>query len=79
MLHTEEYVGIILSVPRTHKTKALANPSQPHGALLHELEHYIEADNPGVTDVSVVSAVDTGQVDKNHKPVRHWYHVEYEA
>jgi hypothetical protein len=79
MLHTEEFVGIILHVPRTHKTKALANPAQPHGALLHELERYIEAQNPDVTDVSVVSAIDTGQADKSHKPVRHWYHVTYEA
>jgi hypothetical protein len=79
MLHISEYVGIILSVPRTHRTKALANSAQSHGALLHELERYIEANNPGVTDVSVVSATDTGQVDKSHRPVRHWYHVEYEA
>jgi hypothetical protein len=43
MLHISEYVGIILSVPRTRKTKALANPAQPHSALLHELERYIAA------------------------------------
>ena len=78
MLHTEEFVGIILCVPRTHKTKALANPAQPHSALLHELERYIEAHNPDATDVNVVSATDTGQVE-SHKPVRHWYHVEYEV
>jgi hypothetical protein len=78
MLHINEYVGIILSVPRTRKTKALANPAQPHSALLHELERYIEAHNPDLADVNVVSATDTGQADK-HKPVRHWYHVTYEA
>jgi hypothetical protein len=79
MLHINEYVGIILSVPRTRKTKALANPVQPHSALLHELERYIEAHNPDLADVNVVSATDTGQVDKTHKPVRHWYYVEYEV
>ena len=71
--------GIILRVAETRRTKALANPAQPHGALLHELERYIEAHNPGVTDVNVVSATDTGQADKSHKPVRHWYQVTYEA
>jgi hypothetical protein len=79
MLHINEYVGIMLSVPRTHKTKALANPAQPHSALLHELERYIEAHSPDLADVNVVSATDTGQLDKTHKPVRHWYHVEYEV
>ena len=54
-----------------------ANPAQPHRALLHELERYIEAHNPDVTDVNVVSATDTGQADKSHKPVRHWYHVTW--
>ncbi|OBI17758.1 hypothetical protein A5712_23570 [Mycobacterium sp. E2327] len=71
--------GIIPRVAQTRRTKALANPAQPHGALLHELERYIEAHNPGVTDVNVVSATDTGQADKSHKPVRHWYQVTYEA
>lgn len=71
--------GIILRVAETRRTKALANPAQPHGAVLHELERYIEAHNPGVTDVNVVSATDTGQADKSHKPVRHWYQVTYEA
>lgn len=79
MLHIEEYVGIILGVPPTHRAKALANPDQPHSALVHELERYIEAHNPGVTDVNVVSATDTGQADKSHKPVRHRYQVTYEA
>jgi hypothetical protein len=46
---------------------------------MHELERYIEAHNPDVTDVNVVSARDTGQADKSHKPVRHWYQVTYEA
>jgi hypothetical protein len=66
-------------VPQTHTAKALANPDQPHRALLHELERYIEAHDPDVTDVNVVSATDTGQADKSHKPVRHWYQVRYEA
>jgi hypothetical protein len=79
MLHNEEYVGIILYVPQTRRARALANPAQPHSALLHELERYIEAHYPDVTDVNVVTATDTGQVDKSHKPVRHWYHVTYEA
>lgn len=74
----EEQDGIIPYVPRTHTAKALANPAQPHSALLNELERYIEAHNPDVTDVNVVSATDTGQADKSHKPVRHWYHVTYE-
>jgi hypothetical protein len=65
-------------VAQRHTTKALANPAQPHRALMHELERYIEAHNPDLTDVDVVSATDTGQAD-NHKPVRHWYHVTYEA
>lgn len=64
---------------RTHTTKALANPAQPHSALVRELERYIEAHNSDVTDVNVISATDTGQADKSHKPVRHWYHVTYEA
>ncbi len=72
-------VGIIGCVPRTHKAKALANPAQPHSALIHELERYIEAHTPDVTDVNVVSVTDTGQADKSHKPVRRWYHVTYEA
>jgi hypothetical protein len=66
-------------VAATRRTKALANPAQPHSALLHELERYIEAHNPDVRDVNVVSATDTGQADKSHKPVRHWYQVTYEA
>jgi hypothetical protein len=78
-LSTGGLVGIIGCVPQTHTAKALANPAQPHRALLHELERYIEAHNPDVTDVNVVSATDTGQADKSHKPVRHWYHVTYEA
>jgi hypothetical protein len=65
-------------VTQTHTTKALANPAQPHRALIHELERYIEAHNPDLTDVDVLSATDTGHAD-NHKPVRHWYHVTYEA
>jgi hypothetical protein len=66
-------------VPQTRTAKALANPDQPHKALMHELERYIEAHNPGVTDVNVLSATDTGQSDKAHKPARHWYQVTYEA
>jgi hypothetical protein len=46
---------------------------------VRELERYIEAHNPDVTDVNVLSATDTGRADKSHKPVRHWYHVTYEA
>jgi hypothetical protein len=72
-------LGIIRRVARTHTAKALANPAQPHRALVRELERYIEAHNPDVTDVNVISATDTGQADKSHKPVRHWYHVTYEA
>ena len=66
-------------MPQTRRTKALANPAQPHRALIHELERYIEAHNPDVSDVNVVSASDTGQADKNHKPIRHWYQVTYEG
>ena len=66
-------------MPQTHRAKALANPAQPHSALLRELERYIEAHNSGVTDVNVVSATGTGQADTSHKPVRHWYQVTYEA
>lgn len=72
-------LGIIRRVARTHTAKALANPAQPHSALVRELERYIEAHNPDVTDVNVLSATDTGQADKSHKPVRHWYQVTYEA
>lgn len=66
-------------MPQTHRAKALANPEQPHSALIHELERYIEAHHPDAHDVNVVSATDTGQADKTHKPVRHWYQVTYEA
>jgi hypothetical protein len=66
-------------VAQTRKAKALANPAQPHSALLHELERYIQAHDPDATDVNVVSATDTGQADTSHKPVRHWYRVRYEA
>ena len=66
-------------MPQIHRAKALANPAQPHSALIHELERYIEAHSAGVTDVNVVSATDTGQADTNHKPVRHWYQVTYET
>lgn len=79
MLHIEEYVGIILGVPQTHRAKALANPDQPHSAVIRELERYVEAHHSDATDVNVVSATDTGQADKSHQPVRHWYHVIYEA
>ena len=79
MLRNGAYRGIILRVAETRRTKALANPAQAHSALLHELERYIEAHNADVTDVNVVSATDTGQADKSHKPVRHWYRVTYEA
>lgn len=78
MLHIEEYVGIILGAPQPHRAKALANPEQPRGALIQELQRYIEAHHD-VTDVNVVSATDTGQADTTHKPVRHWYQVTYEA
>jgi hypothetical protein len=70
---------IIRCVTRTRTAKALANPNQPHSALVRELERYIEAHNPDATDVNVLSATDTGQADKTHKPVRHWYHVSYQA
>ena len=66
-------------MPQTRRTKALANPAQPHSALIHELERYIEAHNPDASDINVVSATDTGQADKNHKPIRHWYQVTYEG
>lgn len=79
MLHIEEYVGIILGVPQTHRARALANPHQPHSAVVHELQRYIEAHNPDASGVNVVSATDTGQDDTSHQPVRHWYHVTYEA
>jgi hypothetical protein len=72
-------LGIIGHVPQKRTAKALANPALPHRALLHELERYIEAHNPDLTDVNVLSATDTGQADKSHKPVRHWYRVTYEA
>jgi hypothetical protein len=49
-------------VAQTRGTKALANPAQPHCALLHELERYLQADNRGVPDVDVVRATDTGQL-----------------
>ena len=78
-LRNREDIGIIRDVPQTRRTKALANPAQPHSALIHELERYIEAHNPDVSDVNVVSASDTGQADKNHKPIRHWYQVTYEG
>jgi hypothetical protein len=71
--------AILGCVPQTHTTKALANPAQPHKALINELERYIESHHPDRTDVNVLSATDTGQADKSHKPVRHWYHVTYEA
>ncbi len=71
--------AIIGHVAQTHTAKALANPAQPHKALINELERYIESHNPDRTDVNVLSATDTGQADKNHKPVRHWYQVTYEA
>ena len=71
--------NIIGDVPQTHTAKALANPTQPHKALMHELERYLEAHHPDLADVNVLSATDTGQADKSHKPVRHWYLVKYEA
>jgi hypothetical protein len=61
---------------RRHTAKALANPAQPHKALINELERYIDPDR---TLVNVLSATDTGQADKNHRPVRDWYQVTYEA
>jgi hypothetical protein len=79
VLRTNRGSSIIRRVPQTHTTKALANPAQPHKALMHELERYIEAHNPNAKDVNVVSATDTGQADPSHKPVRHWYQVGYEA
>jgi hypothetical protein len=77
--HPAAVLGIIPGVTRTRTAKALANPDQPHSALVRELERYIEAHNPDATDVNVLSATDSGQADKSHKPVRHWYHVTYEA
>jgi hypothetical protein len=66
-------------VRQTRTTNALANPDQPHHAVVRELERYIAAHNPDLPDVNVLSVTDTGRVDKSHKPVRHWYHVSYEA
>ena len=79
MLHIEEYVGIILGAPQSHQAKALANPDQPHSSVIRELGRYIEAHLPGATDVKVLSATDTGQVDKSQHPIRHWYQITYEA
>jgi hypothetical protein len=79
MLHIEEYVGIILGGPQTHRAKALANPDQSHGAFIAELERYIQAHHPEADDVTVVSVTDTGQIDETRRPVRHWYHVAYYA
>jgi hypothetical protein len=78
-LRNRSDIGIIRDVSQTRRTKALANPAQPHSALIHELERYVEAHNPDVSDVNVLSATDTGQADKNHKPIRHWYQVTYEG
>ncbi|MGA7055463.1 MAG: hypothetical protein WBZ37_30215 [Mycobacterium sp.] len=66
-------------MPQTHTAKALANPAQPHKALINELERYLQSHYPNLSDVNVLSVTDTGQADKSHKPVRHWYHVTYEA
>jgi hypothetical protein len=63
MLHIEKYVGIILGAPQTHRAKALANPDQPHSAVIRELQRHIQAHNPDMTDVNVVSATDTGEGD----------------
>lgn len=79
MLHIEEYVGIIIGARQTRRTRALANPDQPRGTLFHELKRHIEAHDRAVDDVRIVSAIDTGQADDTHQPVRHWYYVVYEA
>lgn len=59
--------------------RALADPTLTGDALLAELEDYVRADNPLLTDVRLDRATPTDEYDTSVQPPRRWYDVTYLA
>lgn len=61
------------------EAKALADPTLTGDALLAELEDYVRAHNPQLTDVRLDYAAATEEYDTSVQPPRRWYDVTYLA
>ncbi|OBH82590.1 hypothetical protein A5681_22080 [Mycobacterium scrofulaceum] len=59
--------------------RALAETSLTGDALLAELEDYVRAHNPQLTDVRLERATPTEEYDTAAQPPRRWYDVTYLA
>lgn len=61
------------------EAKALADTALTGDALLAELEDYVRAHNPQLTDVRLERATATEEYDTDARPPRRWYDVTYLA
>ena len=61
------------------EAKALADTTLTGDALLAELEDYVRAHNPQLTDVRLERATATEEYDTSAQPPRRWYAVTYLA
>ncbi|OJZ76188.1 hypothetical protein BRW65_01830 [Mycobacterium paraffinicum] len=61
------------------EARALAETSLTGDALLAELEDYVRAHNPHLTDVRLERATPTEEYDTGAQPPRRWYDVTYLA
>ncbi|OBG75744.1 hypothetical protein A9X05_24940 [Mycobacterium sp. E3298] len=61
------------------EARALAETSLTGEALLAELEDYVRANNPQLTDVRLERATPTEEYDATVRPPRRWYDVTYLA
>ncbi|KKC06387.1 hypothetical protein [Mycobacterium nebraskense] len=61
------------------EAKALADTTLTGDALLAELEDYVRAHNPQLTDVRLERATATEEYDTGAQPPRRWYVVAYLA
>ncbi|OBG58181.1 MULTISPECIES: hypothetical protein [unclassified Mycobacterium] len=59
--------------------RALADTTLTGDALLAELEDYVRANNPLLTDVRLDRATPTDEYDTGAQPPRRWYEVTYLA
>ena len=59
--------------------RALADTTLTGDALLAELEDYVRARNPQLTDVRLERATATEEYDAGTQPPRRWYDVTYLA
>ncbi|OBH22206.1 hypothetical protein A9X03_15590 [Mycobacterium sp. E1715] len=61
------------------EARALAETGLTGEALLAELEDYVRANNPQLTDVRLERATPTEEYDATVRPPRRWYDVTYLA